>query len=401
MGAPVNDELVDWLESEDVDPDTESIDIGEYDLTSTPNDFNVKTIVDFLKSGVFEVPSFQRNFVWDLRRASKLIESLILGLPVPQLFLYESRRNRFLVVDGQQRLMSIYYFIQKRFPRMEKRSALRRFIDEKGQLAPEHLENDEYFSNFDLKLPSRLPSVSNPLDSLNYDTLGPEKTTLDLRTIRSVIIKQNKPDIDLSSVYEIFNRLNTGGMNLTPQEIRTSLYPSDFYKLLYRLNLNPRWREVIGATEPDLRLRDIEILLRGFAMLIDGDKYSPSMTRFLNVFSKSMTNAGPADLKHLEEVFLAFLEATNSLRPGVFGTRSRKLNVSVFESVFAAAAAPMYEGVRNHVEPLSEGKVDALKSDREFIDAASTKSTDKKKVAVRLAKARSALREDGNETDGT
>ena len=68
MGAPVNDELVDWLESEDVNPDTESIDIGEYDLTSTPNDFNVKTIVDFLKSGVFEVPSFQRNFVWDLRR---------------------------------------------------------------------------------------------------------------------------------------------------------------------------------------------------------------------------------------------------------------------------------------------------------------------------------------------
>src|SRR5438105_3036193 len=78
----------------------EDIQIDEYDITSTPNDFNVITLYNFVESGAVRIPGFQRNFVWDLGRASKLIESLILGLPVPQLFLYEQARNRFLVIDG-------------------------------------------------------------------------------------------------------------------------------------------------------------------------------------------------------------------------------------------------------------------------------------------------------------
>jgi len=73
-----------------------------------------------MESGVVRIPGLQRSFVWDLGRASELIESLILGLPVPQLFLYEEARNRFLVINGQQRLMSTYYFIKQRFPRRER-----------------------------------------------------------------------------------------------------------------------------------------------------------------------------------------------------------------------------------------------------------------------------------------
>ena len=100
--------------------------IDEYDLTATPNDFNVMTINSFIESGAIQIPGFQRNYVWDIKKASKLIESLLLGLPVPQLFLYESARNKFLVIDGQQRMMSIYYFIKKRFPRKEKRAEIKR-----------------------------------------------------------------------------------------------------------------------------------------------------------------------------------------------------------------------------------------------------------------------------------
>jgi uncharacterized protein with ParB-like and HNH nuclease domain len=85
--------------------------IIEYDISAAPNDFNILTIYSFLESGAVRIPGFQRNFVWDIGRSSKLIESLILGLPVPQVFLYEVERNKFLVIDGQQRLMSIYYFI--------------------------------------------------------------------------------------------------------------------------------------------------------------------------------------------------------------------------------------------------------------------------------------------------
>ena len=63
----------DWLQQEDVG-DSDDVVIGEYDLTATPNDFNVKTIIDFIKSNVFVIPTFQRNYVWDIKRASKLIE---------------------------------------------------------------------------------------------------------------------------------------------------------------------------------------------------------------------------------------------------------------------------------------------------------------------------------------
>ena len=108
-----------WFE--DGTGETDDSQIKEYDITASPNDFNMSTMFSFIESGAVKIPGFQRNYVWDIKRASKLIESIIIGLPIPQIFLYEEARNKFLVIDGQQRLMSIYYFIKQRFPRKEKR----------------------------------------------------------------------------------------------------------------------------------------------------------------------------------------------------------------------------------------------------------------------------------------
>ena len=95
----------------DVLDSEEEIDSGvkEYDITSTPNDFNIATIYSLIDNGVIKMPPFQRNYVWDEKRASKLIESILLGLPIPQIFLYEQGKNSFYVIDGQQRLLSIYF----------------------------------------------------------------------------------------------------------------------------------------------------------------------------------------------------------------------------------------------------------------------------------------------------
>jgi uncharacterized protein with ParB-like and HNH nuclease domain len=264
-----------WFD--DYAEDAEDIQIDEYDITAAPNDFNILTIYSFLEAGAVKIPGFQRNYVWDLGRASKLIESLILGLPVPQVFLYEVERNKFLVIDGQQRLMSIYYFIKQRFPKKEKRPELRAVFDEHGRIPDEIVHDDNYFENFRLKLPELLPSNPNRFKGLSFSTLGSYKTQFELRTIRNVIIKQTSPQDDDSSMYEIFNRLNTGGINLKPQEIRTSMYHSAFYEMLYRLNVKSGWRKILGTQEPDLHMKDVEILLRGFAMLIDGDNYAPSL----------------------------------------------------------------------------------------------------------------------------
>lgn len=209
-----------------------------YDITAIPNDFNVVTLYHFIESGAVKIPGFQRNFVWDISRSSKLIESLLLGLPVPQLFLYEKSRNNFLVIDGQQRLMSIYYFIKKRFPKKEKRAELRTIFDENSKIPEDVLFNNEYFEDFNLKLPGQLPQQDNNFNGLNYSTLKEYKVEFDLRPIRNIIVKQNSPKNDDSSMFEVFNRLNTGGVNLKLQEIRVSMYHSEFYNMLFKINTN-------------------------------------------------------------------------------------------------------------------------------------------------------------------
>ena len=114
--------------------------ITDYELSSNPNDFNVLTLTNFIDRGVVKIPNFQRNYVWDQSRASKLIESLLIGLPVPQIFFYEEDKNSYLVIDGQQRLMSIYYYIKGRFPRDDKRVELREIINNEKKLTKEGIE---------------------------------------------------------------------------------------------------------------------------------------------------------------------------------------------------------------------------------------------------------------------
>lgn len=377
----------DWYD-ESAEGDDDEYPIGQYDITASPNDFNVLTIYNFIESGAVRIPGFQRNYVWDIKRASKLIESLIIGLPVPQLFLYEESRNRFLVIDGQQRLMSIYYFIKQRFPRPEKRTELRRLAAAQGTLPLGILENDAYFTRFNLKLPPVVQSQPNRFDGLNYSTLGEYKTAFELRTIRNVIVKQISPKDDDSSIYELFNRLNTGGVNLTAQEIRMSLYHSDFYEMLVRVNINAEWRRLLGIPEPDSHMKDIEFFLHGFAMLEDGAGYASPMIKFLNGYSKK-AKAYPGDrVSYLEGLLGSFLTSCSALPDNAFFSASNRFSVSVFEAVFAAVcSAPHGEGrlVAGRIDPDSVAR---LKVDPAFAQAVGLRTANKEQVSLRLARAR-------------
>jgi len=386
-----NDEK--WYDDEETDTDDES-QIDEYDLTASPNDFNVLTINSFIESGAVRIPGFQRNYVWDIKRASKLIESLILGLPVPQIFLYEESRNRFLVIDGQQRLMSIHFFIKQRFPRKEKRGALRRVFDERGLIPDEVLHDDEFFMPFRLSLPGQLPDHKNRFNGLSYVTLGEYKAQLGLRPIRNVIVKQNRPPEDDSSVFEMFNRLNTGGINLRPQEIRCSLYHSPFYVMLQRINLNTGWRTLLQQPEPEMRMKDVEILLRGFAMLMDGDEYRPSMSRFLNRFSKRAKSNLSEFNTYLEHLFGSFIESCSSLPEDIFySQRTRRFSIALFEAVFAVACRPALRERALVKRVPTETAIRTLDRDSEFAAASEKASADKTNVETRLKRATCLLSE--------
>lgn len=382
---------MDWFDEGAEDEFLSQID--EYEISASPNDFNVSTIFNFIRSGAVKIPGFQRHFVWDIKRASKLIESLLLGLPVPQIFLYEESKNSFLVIDGQQRLMSIYYFIQQRFPRVEKRAELRRIFDENsGQIPEAILHDDEYFVPFKLRLPERLPGKPSKFNGVNYSTLNDYRVSFDLRTVRNIIVKQVSPDGDDSAVFEIFNRLNSGGVNLTPQEIRASMYHSPFYDMLHRANVKPGWRRIVGSDEPDLHMKDVEVLLRSFALLIDADSYAPSMTKFLNLFSKKSKLNDSAQNYYLERLFDEFLGIAKNLPPGIFASeRNSRFHIALFESAFFAACRGAFESRGVNVVRFTAKELVALRQDKIFSAAALEGTSKTENVKRRLRRAREIL----------
>ena len=380
----------DYLEPEE--QQEESYDSGQYEITASPNDFNISTIFSFIESGAVRIPNFQRNYVWDIQRASRLIESILIGLPIPQIFLYEESRNKFLVIDGQQRLLSIYYFMKLRFPRKEKRNELRRIFDENGRIPDDYRDNDQYFQKFNLRLPRRVPTdVPNRFDGLNYGTLGDYQTTFDLRTIRNVIIRQNFPRDDMSSIYEIFFRLNTGGVNLTPQEIRTSLYHSEFYELLTMLNIDPRWRRFTGMAEPDVRMKDMEILLRAFAMVVGLDWYRRPMTRFLNAFSQECKSLDEKEITYYRDLFDSFLKSSSNLEDSAFLTRRGQFNISLFEAVFFSMCRGVYETKSLVIGMVDGAAIEKLRTDETFIVASQEGSSDPRNVTARIDRARALV----------
>ncbi len=379
-----------WFE--DYADDEQEAQIDEYDITSSPNDFNVITLFNFIESGAVKIPGFQRNFVWDRHRSSKLIESLIIGIPVPQLFLYEQARNKFLVIDGQQRLMSVYYFIKRRFPRKEKRTELRAIYDEHGTIPTHILRDDFYFEDFSLHLPGSLPNHVNKFNGLSYDTLQEYRTQLDLRPIRNIVVKQNSPSDGDSSMYEVFNRLNTGGVNLRPQEIRTSMYHSPFYDMLYQINQETGWRKILGSEVPDLHMKDIEILLRGFAMLIDGKSYSPSMVRFLNQFSRKSEANSNEQNAYLKSLFLSFVDAVSEVPEDIFiNEKNNRFNLALFEAVFTAASTNAFAERRPLRGKLTADPINSLATDQDFNTAAVEGTTNTSNVAARLKRARALI----------
>lgn len=389
-------EELDIIESQIYEGDEDTLDqdvsFTEYDISASPNDFNIRTLFDFIDSGIVKIPGFQRNYVWDIKRASKLIESLLIGIPVPQIFLYEEGKNSFLVIDGQQRYFTIYFFKKKRFPRKEKRFELRKIFAESKGIPDNILSDNEYFVDFNMQLPEQLPNRKNKFNKLNYSTLTEDdRTALDLRTIRNIIIKQNSPDDGDSVIFEIFNRLNSGGINLKPQEIRTSLYHSSFYEMLYRINLNPDWRSLTPKNVPDLNMKDVEILLRGFAMLLFQETYKPSLTKFLNTFSANAKKFTQEKIDFLERIFNEFAHFIAQTDSRAFFSKGGRFNISVYEAIFFALCEDAYKNNISNIKTTTAEKINLLKEDAEFIDATQSNTASASNVVLRIDKAKLLL----------
>ena len=275
-----------------------------YTINSYPTDPTLEVLAMRWQRGEIQIPGFQRGWVWTHTQASQLIESFLLGLPVPGIFLYREPTNqKLLVIDGQQRLRTTWGFFDGHLPNV----------------------TDFYLRDVDARWEGKRYGDLVELDRIRLRDA----------VLRAIIVEQTVPN-DISSVYHIFERLNTGGTHLNPQEVRNSAAHGPFNNLIAELNNNSDWRQIFGRPVPDTRMRDVELVVRFFALLEDSEQYSKPMKKFLNDFMKKH-QTDFFDQPYRSNFVGTAERVVAALGPRPFHIR-RGLNAAAFDSVMIAFA---------------------------------------------------------------
>ncbi len=356
-----------------------------YDVMVQPTDFSYETLTGYLDEGIIEIPSFQRAYVWNASVASRFIESVYIGLPVPPIYLYHHRRNKYWVVDGQQRLLSMYYFQKNKFPKPGEVVRLHQAILREGLSSiclPD--EENSFYSKFSLKLGQ--DSESGHVNELHGKTYADLRSKLKFTSSRTTIVRNIDPS-NHSVAFEIFDRLNTGGMKLSAQQIRMCLYQSKFLSEVQLLNLNEKWRLLAGQP-PAKNARDAETILRAIAMLVDRENYESSLNQFLNRFAKKMQHCTDDEVSFLSQLFKAFLDASmrhSNIFKKIGHTDVSRFRVAFFEAVYVASMHICYAKRRMPQGELDFEGVDALANDSTFQELLQKGAAQKDKVSRRHA----------------
>jgi len=352
--TPSEDQIID----QEIDDETGDLELPfRYAISSYGADYPVDGLVKRLREGTILVPSFQRSYVWSIRDASRFVESLLLGLPVPGVFLSkEDETNRLLVIDGQQRLLSMQFFYDRVF-------------------VPSSRE-------------FKLEGVQPQYEGKTYETLEVEdRRHLDDSIIHATVMRQDSPTDDDSSIYHVFERLNTGGKVLSGQEIRASLYHGSFNALLATLNDDEDWRAIFGPANK--RLRDQELILRFFALKHDGDQYERPLKGFLNRFMKRNKEFARVS----EAVLKAEFSDTVSLIRAALGDRpfrpERLLNAAILDSVMVAVSDGIDQGALD--EETVETRYRTLLENAEYLGSTKGNTAQEEQVERRLRLARNAF----------
>lgn len=265
---------------------------GEGRILIETNRERLQVFVDSLRiPGYIDLaPFYQRRERWDNERKSLLIESFIMNIPVPPVFLYEKEFNRFEVMDGQQRI-----------------SAIRDFYDDKFALT-----SLEYWPELEGRFYSTLPEKI--------------KAGIDRRALSSIVLlKESAVDeVEVSLLRRVvFDRLNRGGIRLERQEIRNALFPSSFNDMLHEVAGNEIFRRAWSIPDDKSaalrssfyqKMGDLEVALRFFA-LRHAEKLNGPLQSFLDSYMVTMKSASEAEVDSLRNMFISTIE----LAHGIFG----------------------------------------------------------------------------------
>ncbi|MFB2887237.1 DUF262 domain-containing protein [Aeromonas veronii] len=249
-----------------------------YNITSWGADLSFRELITMYDEDELIKPELQRHYVWDKVEASRFIESLLLGLPVPSIFLANTSDDKKLIIDGYQRIMTVYDFFKGIWTKDNR----------VFRLSNSNKINERW----------RGKSFSELSSS--------EQRKIRSTTIHAIVFEQVKPKNNDTSLYQIFERINTGGRALGAQEIRNCVYQGPLNTLLIDINNNQDWRYYIG-NEIDPRMKDMELILRFLAMDTDKVKQAPkgniSLKKLLNEHMGEQKNNSPHAIQKQKEAF--------------------------------------------------------------------------------------------------
>ena len=353
-----------------------------YKVLTVPRDYTIKTLYDLWKdSDLILNPKFQRYKVWDLRKSSLLVESVLLNIPVPPIYLAEDVDNRLIVIDGQQRLNALLSFIDGEIELFDnkKKEWVKREFRLRGLRILRDL-NDKTFQELDQNL----------------------KREYKNRTIRVVIIKKES---DPNVKYEVFERLNKGAVQLNAQELRNCIFRGPYNDLINELAENRDFLFLLGLKAPHPRMLDKELVLRFFAFYhTPYYNYKGPMKNFLDKEMEKYRYIDEEEVNRLKELFKKSVELSKyafgdkAFRRFVLGNErdpngcwEERVNKALFDIVMWGFTLYDKHQVIPYLDAIREELIHLMTSDEDFIRSI-TKSTDKKEhIHIRFSKWQNSL----------
>jgi uncharacterized protein DUF262 len=340
-----------------------------YKVSYSGQDFDVDGLVRRMNREDMLVPKFgheddrittagfQRHFVWNKPQMDRFIESLLLGYPIPGILLVRQPDKRYLILDGQQRLRTLQRFYSG-------------------------VHQDRVFA---------LQNVSDEFRGLTYSTLTEEqRRTIDNTYINATIVDTDGSPESQEAIYQIFERLNSGGTQLTAHEIRVALYAGPLIDRLHNLNNNPHWRALYGKPSP--RLRDQELVLRIIALFCAADQYVRPLKRFLNYFVSENRVQAARIVDEAEELFAqAAATILDGPGPSALRRRSKQVNVAQTDAVFVGLMRALRERVLT--PKMATEAVERIRQDQSLDQAMTTGTSSEESVHTRLTAATRAFSE--------
>lgn len=324
-------------------------------------DLAVRQLVDMFQENTLRIsPEYQRHFVWDDVRQSQLIESLLLGIPVPSLFMATNNDFSWEVVDGLQRLTTLIRFIGDK----EALNLLANKGKNKISYTPLKLTGLEKLTEFNGFCFTELPTTI--------------QTMFKHRPIKVTVLNDKS---DEGVRYDLFERLNTGGIILEPQEIRNCVYQGPFNDLLKECSKNTHFRNVVKLGAKSKESMYEEMVLRFFAYLEWKDKFVHDVKDFLNDYMKyQVTNTFDqvAYKKIFEDTFFIL---DSLLEEGIVrGNRKTITPVVLFEAISVGVASHL----KHSQQSIDKSKLNNLLNDVELKSYTTGATNSQSKLNKRL-----------------